>query len=309
MTEDGTPTHLRACCRNVITVLEKVGVETPELDARLMISDALGLKGAAYFMEPDRLLSEEELNEIAQRLTRRMAGEPVSRILGVRSFWKHDFTLGADTLDPRPDSETLIETALELVEERGAQAFQNVSRPRILDLGTGSGALLISLVLELSGARGVGVDISSKAVQTATENAWKLHCADRIEFRQGNWLDAFEGEEAWFDLVLCNPPYIPTEQIEGLAREVADFDPRLALDGGEDGLEPYRKIIPQLGRVLKKGGLAVFEIGEGQEGAVSDLFLQSGYKPAGTSDGYFPDLAGTIRCLAFSLEKGDCLGG
>jgi len=303
MTEDVTPTHLRTCCRNVITVLEKIGVETPELDARLMISDALGFKGAAYFIEPDRLLSEQELNQIAQRLTRRMAGEPVSRILGVRSFWKHDFRLGAHTLDPRPDSETLIETTLELLE---TQANENGSDFRILDLGTGSGALLISLLLELPHAKGIGVDISPQALQFASKNAWKLRCADRVEFREGDWLDVFEEGEACFDLVICNPPYIPTEQIDGLAPEVAKFDPRLALDGGEQGLAPYQKIIPQLGRVLKDNGLAIFEIGEGQDTAVRELFLQAGYKPAGGQEGRFRDLAGMIRCLAFHVEKEGC---
>ncbi|MCF6199741.1 MAG: peptide chain release factor N(5)-glutamine methyltransferase [Hyphomicrobiaceae bacterium] len=306
MTEDAAPTHLRACCRNVIRVLEKVGVDTPELDARLMISDALGFKGAAYFIEPDRLLSEQELNEIAQRLTRRMAGEPVSRILGVRSFWKHDFGLGEHTLDPRPDSETLIETALELLEAQAAQASDSGSELSILDLGTGSGALLISLLLELPHARGMGVDISPQALQIASKNAWKLRCADRVEFREGDWLDVFEEGEERFDLVICNPPYIPAEQIDGLAPEVAKFDPRLALDGGEKGLDPYQKIIPQLSKVLKSRGLAVFEIGEGQEQAVSELFLQAGYKPAGTPDGRFRDLAGWIRCLAFRAEKEDC---
>ncbi len=300
MTEPAVPTHFRACCRNVIEVLRKTGVLSPELDARLLISHALDLEGAAYFLEPDRLLSEQELSEIATALARRMAGEPVSRIVGQREFWKHTFRLGPEVLDPRPDSETLIEAAL----ERMASKQRASEGAKILDLGTGSGALLLSLLMEWPGASGVGIDISAKALEIAAENARRLGCADRVVFRPGNWLDDFaeDGSEI-FDLVICNPPYIARDEIEDLAPEVALFEPRTALDGGPDGLDPYREIIPGLSRVLGPGGVVIFEIGEGQDRDVLHLLEKAGLSPEGGENGCYRDLSGTVRCVAASAQR------
>ncbi len=298
MVEDNAPTHFRACCRNVTKVLKKIGVMTPELDARLLISDALGLEGAAFFLQPDRLLSEDELNRIAQRLARRMAGEPVSRIIGKRGFWKHEFRLCPDVLDPRPDSETLIEVALELV----PPVVGLSKKMRVLDLGTGTGALLLSLLLEWPQARGIGIDISEKALAMARENAVHLGCAERTEFLLSNWLDVFGEKECDpFDLILCNPPYIPEGEIDGLAREVAGFDPRRALDGGADGLDAYREIIPSLRQFLTPQGIVLFEIGEGQHDDLSSLFSRSGLRMIGGDNGCHKDLAGIIRCVAGAL--------
>ena len=297
--EESPPTHFRACVRNVIQVLEKVSVPTPELDARLIISNALGLQGASFFLQPDRLLSETELSEIAQRLARRMAGEPVSRIVGERGFWKHEFRLSPDVLDPRPDSETLIEAALELMSEQKTGEKNQTESLKILDLGTGSGALLISLLLEYPGATGVGIDVSSQALVVAKGNAKSLGCADRADFRQENWLDEIvrDGHET-FDLIVCNPPYIPRNEIEGLAPDVALFDPHSALDGGADGLDPYREIIPQLSKVLTPDGIVIFEIGEGQEEQVTSLLREAQLYGAGSTNGIYKDLAGHIRALA-----------
>ena len=297
------PTHFRSCCRNVIQVLEKTGVSTPELDARLLISNALGLRGAAFFLEPDRLLSELELNEIAQRLARRMAGEPVSRIVGERGFWKHEFRINPDVLDPRPDSETLIEAAIDLLNERQSAWMNQEGRPAILDLGTGSGALLISLLLEFPEARGVGIDVSPEALEVAILNAERLGCADRAEFLVQNWLDGM-GENGGhrFDLVISNPPYIPHKDIAGLAAEVARFDPHGALDGGEDGLDPYREMLPQLSKVLTPDGIVIFEIGEGQHKPVRQLLDDAGFEAIGGSNGCYKDLGGHIRALAASYN-------
>ncbi len=301
MSEQPLPTHFRTCCRNVIQVLEKVGVLTPELDARLLISHALGLRGAAFFLEPDRLLSELELGEIAQRLARRMAGEPISRIVGERGFWKHEFRLSPDVLDPRPDSETLIEASLELLEERGHLTEKPHEKLCFLDLGTGSGALLISLLLEFDQATGVGIDISTQALEVAIANAERLGCGDRVRFRAQNWLDGMgdEGAER-FDLVICNPPYIRHDDIDGLAPDVALFDPHGALDGGHDGLDPYREIIPQLTSVMSPEGIVIFEIGEGQHTQINALLEAAGFNGVGTSNGQYKDLAGHIRALAAS---------
>ncbi len=308
MTEQPLPTHFRSCCRNVIQVLEKVGVLTPELDARLLISHALDLRGAAFFLEPDRLLSEQELSEIALRLARRMAGEPISRIVGERGFWKHEFRLSADVLDPRADSETLIEAALELLAARPHLLQKQPEPLAILDLGTGSGALLISLLLEFPDAYGVGVDISAAALTVATANAKRLGCGDRVLFRQQNWLDGMvckDGKEQTdrFDLVMCNPPYIRHDDIEGLAPDVALFDPHGALDGGPDGLDPYREIIPQLTDVLSAEGIVIFEIGEGQHIEVKALLKQAGLEGIGATNGEYRDLAGHIRALAATPRR------
>ncbi len=303
MTEQPLPTHFRTCCRNVIQVLEKVGVLTPELDARLLISHALGLRGAAFFLEPDRLLSEQELSEIAQRLARRMAGEPISRIVGERGFWKHEFRLSPHVLDPRPDSETLIEAALELLAARQPLPQKHHDKLRFLDLGTGSGALLISLLLEFPKASGMGIDISAPALEVATANAKRLGCGDRVRFRVQNWLDGMvdKGKEQ-FDLVICNPPYIRHDDIEKLAPDVALFDPHGALDGGPDGLDPYREIIPQLTKVLSPGGIVIFEIGEGQHIEVMALLKEAGLEGIGGLSGQYRDLAGHIRALAASTR-------
>ena len=270
---------------------------TPELDARLLISHALGLRGAAFFLEPDRLLSEDELGEIAQRLARRMAGEPISRIVGERGFWKHEFRLSPDVLDPRPDSETLIEVALELLGERPHLSKQF----RILDLGTGSGALLISLLLEFPKASGVGIDISLEALEVAAANAKRLGCGDRVRFSAQNWLADMgkEGEDG-FDLIISNPPYIRHDDIAELSPDVALFDPHGALDGGPDGLDPYRQIIPHLDKVLSPDGLVIFEIGAGQHDQVMALLNAAGLDGVGASNGQYKDLAGHIRALAAS---------
>ncbi len=307
MSEQPLPIHFRTCCRNVIQVLEKVGVLTPELDARLLISHALGLRGAAFFLEPDRLLSEHELSEIAQRLARRMAGEPISRIVGERGFWKHEFRLSPDVLDPRPDSETLIEAALELLGARGHSPEKQHDKLSFLDLGTGSGALLISLLLEFPQATGVGIDISAKALEVAVANAERLGCGDRVGFEAQNWLDGMgEKGAGGFDLVICNPPYIRHDDIEGLAPDVALFDPHGALDGGPDGLDPYREIIPQLISVLNPDGIVIFEIGEGQHMEITALLEEAGFDGVGASNGQFKDLAGHIRALAASPYRAPC---
>ena len=172
-----------------------------------------------------------------------------------------------------------------------------------LILVRGSGALLISLLLEWPGAVGVGVDVSGEALVMARQNAAQLGCQDRSTFLQGHWLEALDGMELEpFDLVVCNPPYIPSNDIEGLAREVNLFDPRLALDGGADGLDPYREIIPQLRKVMTRTGMAIFEFGRGQDEAVSQLFETAGLVRAGRQKGIYKDLAGTIRCLAASPQ-------
>ena len=270
------------------TQLRDAGIADASLDARLLLAMALGREEA--------VLPHESLTDwshtaagFSRLLARRCAGEPVSRIRGWREFWSLRFALSADTLDPRPDSETVVEAALAWVGGRREASL------RLLDLGTGSGALLLACLSEMPGATGIGVDLSAGALATATANAAQLRLSDRVQFVEGDFADPQAGAGE-FDLILCNPPYIPRRAIEQLAPEVAHFDPKRALDGGDDGLDCWRSLLPRLRRGLAPNGRAFVEIGAGQEEAVTSLARQAGLQAAGTR----PDLSGTIRCLIFA---------
>jgi release factor glutamine methyltransferase len=243
----------------------EAGIETPELDARLLLCRAAGLSCEAYVARGDDPLLPDAALRFGTYVERRLAGEPVSRIVGVREFYGRPFRVDAGALDPRPDTETLIEAAIALADHE---------RPlKILDLGTGSGCILVTLLAELPRARGVGVDISPLTVALARDNANSLGVGDRASFLVSDWLEAVEG---LFDLVVANPPYLSSADMAGLAREVRDHDPRLALDGGRDGLSAYRRIVPHLGKVLGPGGIALLEIGPDQAPAVSRLLIEAG---------------------------------
>lgn len=219
---------------------------------------------------------------------RRLAGEPVWRILGEREFWGLPFRLSAATLEPRPDSETLVEAALEHL---GARRQEPLS---VLDLGTGTGCLLIAVLSECRLATGLGIDLSSEACETARGNAVVNHVADRAVIQQGSWT---AGLDRRFDLILSNPPYIPTGQIATLDVSVRDHDPKLALDGGGDGLSPYRIFAKTLPGVLAPGGLVVLEIGAGQEADVKAIMRDGGFVWRGSRR----DLGGHPRALIFVL--------
>ncbi|HAP11072.1 MAG TPA: peptide chain release factor N(5)-glutamine methyltransferase [Afipia sp.] len=238
------------------------GIETPELDARLLIGAALDLDHTALAAQAARLITSQESKAIARFAQRRMAHEPVARILGRKEFWGLDFRLSAATLVPRPDTETVIEAALEF--------FQNfrASAVRIADIGTGSGAILLALLSEFPEATGVGTDISAEALATAELNARRFDLAGRASFVQCDYAAALSGP---FDLIVSNPPYIPSSHIATLDHDVRDHDPILALDGGTDGLDAYRAIIPQAAALLGPGGVLIVETGHDQSTPVSDL--------------------------------------
>jgi len=272
-------------------VLREAGVESAELDARLLVAYACGLSHEDLVAQVSREMSRDERQRLDDLVRRRRSREPVSRVLGTRAFWSHDFAIGPATLDPRPDTETLIELALELVAEG-----QRMDEPlAIADIGTGSGCILLSLLSELPHAWGVGGDLSPEALCLAVANARALGLAARARFVRASWLDGLAGP---FDLVVANPPYIPSAEIASLSPEVALYDPVLALDGGGDGLEAYRGIAARLADVLAPGGWAVFEVGEGQAHPVAELFSRAGFD----SDNRFfrekADLAGVIRGVA-----------
>ena len=271
------------------TQLRDAGIADASLDARLLLAMALGREEAVLPHESLTDWSHTAAAGFSRLLARRCAGEPVSRIRGWREFWSLRFALSADTLDPRPDSETVVEAALAWVGGRREASL------RLLDLGTGSGALLLACLSEMPGATGIGVDLSAGALATATANAAQLRLSDRVQFVEGDFADPKAGAGE-FDLILCNPPYIPRRAIEQLAPEVAHFDPKRALDGGDDGLDCWRSLLPRLQQGLAPNGRAFVEIGAGQEEAVTSLARQAGLQAAGTR----PDLSGTNRCLIFA---------
>ena len=276
--------------------LREGGIATASLDGRLLLCHASGLTHEALIARNREALSPEAAALLEGYVARRLQGEPVSRIKGNKEFYGRRFEVDAHTLDPRSDTETLIEAALDLIARKGWQG-----RPlRLLDLGTGSGCILLTLLAELPQAEGVGTDISEGALRCAAGNAKLLGLTDRAHFIVTDWLDGVSGR---FDLILSNPPYIASAEIAGLAREVAGYDPRLALDGGADGLDAYRRIAQRAPGALRERGQLVVEIGATQAEAVANLFRAAGLGVEG--DGLRFDLAGRARCvLARSPEGG-----
>jgi release factor glutamine methyltransferase len=274
---------IRALVAAAAARLAAAGIETPELDARLLLQHVLGMSHTQVVMQGDEIVDDAGRHLFQAALARRLEREPVSRIVGRRGFWKSDFRLSAETLDPRPDSETLIEAALKYVVQPPAA---------VLDLGTGTGCLLLSLLQEWPQARGIGVDISPDAVDTARLNAQALKVEDRADFVTGDWA-GYQPRQAGFDVVVSNPPYISAGEMTELAPEVALYDPLAALLGGEDGLEAYRSIISRLPQWLKKGGWALFEIGHKQGRPVRELLVKAGFDVIQT----VPDLGGRDRVI------------
>jgi release factor glutamine methyltransferase len=267
-------------------LLRQAGITTPELDARLLLCHAAGLSHEAYVAGLNNALAPAAAAQFGIYVERRLSGEPVSHIVGFREFYGRVFRIDASTLDPRPDTETLVEAALAMVDRE--------TPLRVLDLGTGSGCILITLLAELPRASGVGVDVSQPALEQARANADALGVGGRASFVASDWLEAIEGS---FDLVVANPPYLSPADMAALSREVRNHDPGTALDGGPDGLSAYRRIVPGLGKALRPGGFALFEIGHTQAEAVSGLLAGAGLALA---EAPWRDLAGRPRVVAAS---------
>lgn len=246
--------------------LRQAGVEDARRDARLLLVEVLGGDTAKVVGHPERQLGAAEQAAFEDLISRRAAREPVARILGRREFWSLEFALSPETLDPRPDSETLVEAVLARVVDRSAPLS-------VLDLGTGTGCLLLALLSELPQARGLGVDLSNEAVAVAQHNARSLGLADRACFRRGDWSDDVSG--IW-QVIISNPPYIKDGEISDLAPEVARYEPRMALSGGADGLSAYRSLAPRVARLLAPQGILAFEVGEGQADKVEQLLGAAG---------------------------------
>ena len=272
--------------------LAAAGIESPRRDARLLMAHALGLTPEKVFGYPERPLVHDALLRFQSCVARRAAREPVSRILGEREFWGLSFKLSSSTLDPRADSEILVEAILESLPRRDATL-------RILDLGTGSGCLLLALLAELPNASGLGLDIDAGAVATASGNARRLGLADRASWMTADWRQAGSEQLGRFDVVVCNPPYIAEAELERLAPEVALHDPKRALLAGGDGLEAYRAVAPLLAEALLPAGIAALELGVGQAPAVSCLVAAAGLGCLECRR----DLAGVERCLLVGAGK------
>lgn len=273
------------------------GITDPVEKVRELAAYVLGCHPRDIDKLESYALSEDEQKQIKGYVARHIWGQPISRILGHRVFYGLPFILNEATLDPRFISEVLVDTALSYLQKNFFKAFlsrMRVYKPesatRILDLGTGTGCLLLSLLYHMPYATGLGIDLAPRAVECAESNALKLKLHHRASFKSGFWFDAVEGD---FDLIISNPPYIPHGDLAGVMPVVAAYDPVLALDGGEDGLDAYRAIIAGAPRYLKPQGLLVLEPGDHQEKALSSLLTEAGLKDIKISK----DKNGTARCI------------
>jgi release factor glutamine methyltransferase len=275
-------TTVEALLREGAAALTEAGIENPRAEARLLLEATTGRSRAHLMAAPAEPVPATEAQDFRTLIGRRAAREPMAYILGRAEFWSLTFTVGSGILVPRPDTETLVEAAL--------RAFPDRTRPlRLLDIGVGSGCLLLTLLHLFPNARGIGTDVSETALACTRRNAEQLGVGQRLELRETAWAQGVDGP---FDLVVSNPPYIPADEIAGLHPEVARFEPRGALDGGVDGLDAYRAILADLPRLLAPEGTALLEIGKGQDGPLAPMIRAAGFTLTTHAD-----LASIIRCL------------
>lgn len=277
---------LKEALTRTASSLADAGIPDPRREARLLVRYATGWDDAAILNDPDRLLDSTQAATLDAMAARRASREPMAYIVGEREFWSLPFRVTPATLVPRPDTETVVEAVL-------ADVGDKPRTLRILDLGTGSGCLLLALLSEFPNASGLGVDISASALEVAKVNAVRLGFDVRAMFRIGDWLD---GIEERFDVIVANPPYVPDRDIPGLDVDVRSFEPLGALAGGRDGLDAYRRITGRLGKVLAVGGIACFEVGAGQVDSVAAIFAGQGFR----IHAVHADLAGIPRAMAVS---------
>lgn len=283
------PASRAAALAHLRTTLREAGLPGADREARALLLAALGLAPVDLVRDPEALLGPDDQERLSRWLARRLAGEPLGRIAGRREFWGLDFTLSPATLEPRPDSETLVEAALDRLDATGRRD----APLRILDIGTGTGCLLAALLHECPAAFGIGVDLSAQAAATARANLDRLGLGSRSAIMVTRWSDGLAG---LFDIVISNPPYIPAADIAGLDIGVRAHDPALALDGGADGLDAYRAIIARLPHLLAPDGFAVLELGIGQAGDIAALARSGGLQV----EALRADLGGIARALVLT---------
>ena len=282
----GAATSRAAALGTATTELRAAGIDAPRRDARLLMQHALGLSPEALLADDRLPLGEDEAGRLTALVRRRAAREPIAYLTGRREFWSLDFAVDRSALVPRPESETLVEAVLD-------RAPRLPAHPRLLDLGTGTGCLLVALLSELPGAVGLGIDVSASAVSLARANARRHGLGERASFAVADWGAALA---ARFDVVVSNPPYVATPELVSLAPEIACHEPWTALAGGVDGYECYRRLAPQIARLLASGGLAAIELGAGMADEVRSLFAASGLLEIGRRR----DLSGIERCALFA---------
>jgi len=274
---------LGALLAEVIAALSRAGFDDARRRARRAVAALLEIAPGEILAHPERVLDDQEVDCLRLASDRLLGREPLSRIVGRREFWGLEFMLSADTLDPRPETETIVEAVLRRFADRSAPL-------RLLDLGTGTGCILLALLAEFPNALGFGVDLSAGAATAARRNANSLGFARRSHFIVGDWGAAIASK---FDAMVANPPYIPTDRLGQLPPEVGLYDPSLALDGGRDGLDSYRRLATDVGHLLSPQGVFVTEIGLGQAPAVAAILRARGL----IIEGFEPDLAGICRCV------------
>ena len=284
-----TPT-LGSLLADAAAALSQAGFGEPRRVARRLLAAALEISPVELLGHPQQVLDAPQVNRVRLALDRMLEGEPLSRIFGSREFWGLEFALSAETLDPRPETETIVEAVLRRFPRREAPL-------RVLDLGCGTGCILLALLSEFPQAGGFGVDISAGAATTARRNAGSLGFADRAHFLVGDWAAAVSGN---FDVIVANPPYVDGAALADLPREVSLYDPRRALDGGVGGLDGYRALAVDLDRLLRPLAVFVGEIGLGQAEAVAAILQENGL----VIKGYERDLAGTARCVVARAARG-----
>lgn len=282
---------LRSLRNHITKTLTAAGVENAVWEAGFLIAHVVKISPLEIAVEGARDIRSDDVREIEKLVARRANREPLSQIMGCREFWSLNFKVNNHVLTPRPDSETLIEAALDHVTDKQAALD-------LLDLGTGSGCLLLSLLSELPCAQGTGLDMSTEALKVAGENAVDLGLAQRCSFAISDWTSALSPTVA-FDIILCNPPYIALGEKAGLMAEVRDFEPAGALFAGQEGLDEYRRLAVEIPPCLKENGVLLLEIGYRQAQAVKDIFQANG----ATSVQIRPDLGGRDRCLVIKYGK------
>lgn len=291
MSEQKTSIKISELLQQAKLSLEQVGIETAALEARVLLCHVCKITEVEVIACPDRSIEEQSLTEYFDLVARRCQRIPLAHLLGTREFWGLEFHVNAHTLIPRPETEFAVESGVNCAR----RIFKKTGQARILDLGCGSGCLLISILHEVKDASGIGVDIDPKAVELAQKNAEKLGVEARAQFKCMDWGD---GLIETFDIIVSNPPYIPSQDLAGLMPEVASYEPVRALDGGRDGLDEYRKILPRAHRLLGQQGVLILEIGHGQAADVLGLLAQNGFHPLDAAQPVKHDLAGCERIIS-----------
>lgn len=274
--------------KKITKILAEGGIETNSLDARIILREIFNFDEKELILNSDLILSESKISKVQKIITRRLNFEPVSKIFGKRDFYNSTFSISDDVLDPRPETENIVEIANNFILEKGYESF--------IDLGTGSGCIILSILKENKNLTAVGVDISIDAIDIAKKNSKDMNLEKRSSFLASNWLSSIHNS---YDLIISNPPYIPSDEIITLSKTVKNFDPLISLDGGQDGLKCYKEIAQDINRVINKNGRVILEIGYNQAHDVIKIFESKEFKLLKI----YNDINGLNRILTFESKK------